>query len=58
MLYATKESSPYDLAVVQLQEPLSHVMVPQLTTIFLPGKIRVGVNNFMLTDSHVVLSFL
>ncbi|XP_053477276.1 peroxisomal leader peptide-processing protease [Ictalurus furcatus] len=38
VLYATKESSPYDLAVVQLQEPLSHVMVPQLTTSFLPGE--------------------
>ncbi|KAB5581707.1 hypothetical protein PHYPO_G00178820 [Pangasianodon hypophthalmus] len=38
VLYSTKQSSPYDIAVVQLQEPFSHVLVPQLTTSFLPGE--------------------
>ncbi|KAF5910181.1 peroxisomal leader peptide-processing protease [Clarias magur] len=38
VLYSTKESSPYDIAIVQLQEPFSNVTVPQLCTSFLPGE--------------------
>lgn len=40
VLYSTKETSPYDVAFVQLQESFPHVMVPQMTTGFLPGKIK------------------
>lgn len=40
VLYSTKESSPYDVAVVQLQEPLTHVLVPRFTTSFLPGELK------------------
>ncbi|KAG7334049.1 hypothetical protein KOW79_002456 [Hemibagrus wyckioides] len=38
VLYSTKETSPYDVAIVQLHESFSHVMVPQITTGFLPGE--------------------
>ncbi|TSK22753.1 Peroxisomal leader peptide-processing protease [Bagarius yarrelli] len=38
VLYSTKNSSPYDIAVVQLQKPLSHVTVPQISTTFMPGE--------------------
>ncbi|KAK2852646.1 hypothetical protein Q7C36_007847 [Tachysurus vachellii] len=38
VLYSTKETSPYDVAIVQLQESFPHVTVPQITTVFLPGE--------------------
>ncbi|XP_046727151.1 peroxisomal leader peptide-processing protease [Silurus meridionalis] len=38
VLFSTKITSPYDIAVVQLQEPFPHVIVPQITTKFVPGE--------------------
>ncbi|XP_030628695.1 peroxisomal leader peptide-processing protease [Chanos chanos] len=38
VLYSTKESSPYDIALVQFQEPLSDVTIPEFATFFSPGE--------------------
>ncbi|XP_007249568.3 peroxisomal leader peptide-processing protease [Astyanax mexicanus] len=38
VLFSTKASSPYDIAVVELQEPFADVVVPQLATRFQPGE--------------------
>ncbi|XP_017579006.1 peroxisomal leader peptide-processing protease [Pygocentrus nattereri] len=38
VLYSSKTSSPYDVAVVELQEPYSDVVVPQLATSYHLGE--------------------
>ncbi|XP_066535515.1 peroxisomal leader peptide-processing protease [Hoplias malabaricus] len=38
VLYSSKASSPYDVAVVQLQEPFLDVVAPQLSTNFQTGE--------------------
>lgn len=55
MLFSTKVSSPYDIAVVQLQEPFTHATVPKLTSSFLPGKIQELVCS-VFTDCQVIIA--
>lgn len=40
VLFSTKESSPYDLAVVQLKESFPGASVPQMATSFHPGFVK------------------
>lgn len=44
VLFSTKESSPYDLAVVQLRDSLSEVSVPQMAQSFHPGYVTFLLN--------------
>lgn len=37
VLFSTNDSSPYDLAVVQLRESFAGASVPQMATSFTPG---------------------
>lgn len=39
VLFSTKESSPYDLALVRLRESIPEAVVPQMAQSFNPGLI-------------------
>lgn len=49
VLFSTKESSPYDLAVVQLRDSLSEASVPQMAQSFHPGLVTFLLNGDIRT---------
>ncbi|XP_072534137.1 peroxisomal leader peptide-processing protease isoform X2 [Salminus brasiliensis] len=57
VLYSSKTSSPYDVAVVELQEPLSDVVSPQLGTRFIPGIVSSNTRDFAAKVTYPHLNF-
>lgn len=52
VLFSTKESSPYDLAVVQLRDSLSEASVPQMAQSFHPGFVTFLLKGDISTNDY------
>lgn len=46
VLFASKVTAPFDVAIVWLQEPLLDIIVPKLASSFKPGRLDPGLSHF------------